>query len=243
MSEELNLALFISGRGSTAAATINACRFDNLPVKPVVVIASKPDIPGIQRVIEAGMDPKNVVVIERRGKSPEDYCQELLKPCRSRGVNIVGLYGWNTLIPEDFIKYFRNKIINQHPGPLDPPHPDFGGKKMQGMAVHTTVIIYHFLAQSTDPFTEATAHLVTKEYDKGPVIARRRVDIHPSDNHESLARRVLQIEHELQIYVLQRWATNGSLQTLTRDQPLIPEINRGHLETAKSIAVRLYPHG
>ena len=81
----------------------------------------------------------------------------------------------------------ENKIINIHPSLL----PDFGGKGYYGIKVHEAVI------EAGRTESGCTVHLVTENYDEGPVLAQSRVPVLPNDTPESLAARVLTEEHKL----------------------------------------------
>ena len=91
------------------------------------------------------------------------------------------------MIPEGVIKKYHQKIINIHPSLL----PKFGGKGYYGMKVHEAVI------QSGIKETGASVHFVDEHYDHGPVVANKKVQVLKSDTAESLAERVLKIEHDL----------------------------------------------
>lgn len=82
---------------------------------------------------------------------------------------------------------YRNRIVNIHPALL----PAFGGKGMYGQHVHKAVV------RSGAQVSGATVHLVDEEYDTGPIILQRRVRVSPEDTPDSLAGRVLAVEHEL----------------------------------------------
>ena len=85
------------------------------------------------------------------------------------------------------LAHFRGRVLNIHPALL----PKFGGPGMYGARVHEAVLA----AQEKE--SGATIHLVTEEYDQGPIIAQSRVAVLPGDTVESLAARVLEVEHAL----------------------------------------------
>ena len=238
----MRLALFISGGGTTAAAIIRACFSGKLAIDPALVVASKGDIAGITRVQEAGLPAKKIIIINPRDyKNQDGFAKKLFDVCSKYKVDLVGQYGWLPLTPKKFIKKFKGKIINQHPGPLDPPRPDFGGKGMWGRRVHAA-ILYFRRVTGHDFWTEATTHFVTEEFDKGEVIKRKRVKILSSDTVEELQKRVLPVEHKVQIEALQDFVVDR-VQTQSRREPLIKDKELSYLIEAKKIAAIFYPHG
>lgn len=211
MPQPLNLALLISGGGSTAEAIIQACQegaeLYGL-INPACIIASKPGIPGIERAIEAGIPEEKVHTFVRKNFDSADlFGEAILKVCAENKVDLIGQYGWLVKTPVNVINAYENKIINQHPGPLGYKEGSIGGKGMYGLRVHQARLDY-VRSTKEDYWTEATAHLVTEEYDEGAVIGRSRVAILEDDTAESLAARVLPEEHKLQIQVLKDFVSS-----------------------------------
>src|SRR3989338_6762401 len=139
----LKLALFISGGGSTAEAVIVACRKRILKMSPSLVVASKSGIGGIEKAHKLGMEKKDVMIVDpQRFATHQSFGAKLISECRKREIDIIGQFGWLPLTPANLINEFEGRIINQHPGPLDPPRSDFGGKGMFGRRVHASVLLY-----------------------------------------------------------------------------------------------------
>ena len=93
MNNKLRVAMLISGGGSTAVAIVNACKPDGqlTYVKPVLVIASRPDAFGIVRLMRAGMPDNDVIVIERKNYTErEAFGDAILRECKKRGVDFIG---------------------------------------------------------------------------------------------------------------------------------------------------------
>jgi len=238
----MRLALFISGSGTTATTIVKSCLTGKLAVDPVLVVASKKDIGGITRIQEAGLPLDKIVIINPKNyKDQDEFGQKLLDECDKYKVDLVGQYGWLPLTPKKFIKKFKGRIINQHPGPLDPPRADFGGKGMWGKRVHASILYFRRITKH-DFWTEATTHFVTEEFDKGEVVKRKRVKILPNDTVEDLQKRVLPIEHETQIEALNDFVL-GKVKICKRQKPLIRVDELVMLKTAKKIAAVFYPHG
>ena len=102
------------------------------------------------------------------------------------------------MLPPAFVKQYENKILNIHPGLL----PEFGGKGFFGMRVHEAVI------NSGKRESGATVHFVDEIYDHGPIILQKKVEVHETDNAESLAARILMLEHELYPEVVKAFCEN-----------------------------------
>lgn len=232
MSKALRLALLISGKGSTAAAIIRKFR-DSNEIIPVCVIASNPQA-GLVNVIKAGMDEKATYVISPKMMSSSTHFGEaLLKICKKHEVDLVGHYGWLVKTPANLINEYRDMIINQHPGPLDPGRKmDFGGKGMYGKRVHAARLSF-VKATDKDWWTEVTCHRVTEEYDEGMILDRIEVPIRPNDTVDTLADRALLEEHKLQIRVLQAFA-KGTVKEWNRVKPLVDSRDYALLERIKN---------
>src|SRR5688572_4903592 len=102
-------------------------------------------------------------------------------------VELVLLAGYVKLVPTEVVARYRRRLLNIHPALL----PSFGGKGMYGKRVHAAVIA------SGAEESGASVHFVDEEYDRGPVVAQRRVPVLQDDTPESLATRVLEVEHQL----------------------------------------------
>ena len=237
----MRLAFLISGGGTTATAIINACKAGQLKnVQPVLVIASQDDIRGIDKVKTAGMKAEDVIVIKPQDFAAlEAFGQAIVNECQKRAVDFIGQYGWLCLTPKNVIKAFQGKMVNQHPGPLDPGHPDFGGKGMYGRRVHAARLMF-VRKVNRDFWTEATAQRVAVNFDQGAVLKRKRVPILENDDVDALQARVLPLEHEVQIETLQDFS-NGTVKELNRDKPLVLPGEESILEECKREAIRLYP--
>ena len=245
ITEKLKLAMLISGGGTTAAAIIQACQNGELfgsGLEPALVVASKENIDGIERIKNLGFLEKDIVIISPKDFStPEEFGTAIIRACRERNVDIIGQYGWLHKTPANVVEAYKDKMINQHPGPLDPGHLDFGGAGMYGRRVHSARLC--FVKKTNRDFrTEATAQKVAANYDEGAVLYKKTVEILPDDTVESLQARVLPIEHSVQIETLKMLA-NGTLREIIRDDRLINPGEKKILEECKKEAVKLYPNG
>lgn len=193
VNQGINIAVFISGRGSNLQAIIRGCRDKKIKGRVKVVISNRRDAGGIEIAKKHGIA---VFVYEKKKFSHKRY-QQLTDFLKSVDIDIIALAGYLELIPPVLIRQFENRIINIHPAPL----PDFGGKGMYGMKVHQKVL------ESNIKYTGPTVHLVDGQYDHGKVLDHYPVEIFPDDTPQLLANRVILKEHQLYVDVLSKIST------------------------------------
>lgn len=247
----LRLALLISGSGTTMEQILLACYNGLLKglVEPVLVIASKYGIGGIDRARRVGFPEKDIMICDpKMFRSREEWGETLEAMLRNSRVDIVGQYGWKSLTPAIVIATYKGRIINQHPGPLDFGHLGFGGEGMYGRRVHCARLFFaRMTANPRDQYSEATTHIVTEKYDDGPVIGRTVVPILPSDDVTTLQERILPEEHKLQIAILKMIAEAGGEITHgmvdQREERLILPGQEPLLAMSKMVAWMLFPKG
>jgi phosphoribosylglycinamide formyltransferase-1 len=173
------LAVLASGRGSNLQAIIE--HFDNLArervAKVVLVASNRADSPALIRAATASIDIAHF--------DSADDGSGLLALLRNFKIDLVVLAGYLKRIPPKVISAYSGRIMNIHPALL----PAFGGEGMYGARVHEAVIA----SGATE--SGATVHLVDNEYDRGPIVAQWRIRVNRTDTAESLAARVLNIEH------------------------------------------------
>ena len=173
------LAVLASGRGSNLQAIIE--HFDNIArervAKVALVASNRADSPALIRAATASLDIASF--------DAADNGSELLELLRRFRIDLVVLAGYLKRIPPLVIREYSSRIINIHPALL----PAFGGEGMYGARVHEAVIA------SGAKESGVTVHLVDDEYDRGPIVAQWRVPVERSDTPESLAARVLAVEH------------------------------------------------
>ncbi len=235
--------MLISGGGTTMREILRAVKSGFLSrVEPVLIIASKPDAGGIEKAVAEGMSEEDVLVLRPKAyPSPEAFGEAILLECQKRGVDFIGQYGWLPKTPANVIKAYRGMMTNQHPGPLDPGRPDFGGPGMYGRRVHCARL-YFVRRAGRDFCTEATVQRVAPEFDKGTLLGRITIPINPDDDVATLQDRVLPQEHTLQIETLLAFSENRVCE-LTRSEPLVREGEYTILAEAKQVAGILFPRG
>lgn len=191
----LNIAVFGSGRGSNFQAILQAIQRGTIPNAAIRVVISNNSAAGILEIARGSGIPAEHIS-EKQFSSETDFVNHLLATLRSYDVNFIVLAGYMKRVPQQIINQFRRRIINIHPALL----PKFGGQGMYGMRVHEAVLA------AGEKVSGASVHYVDEEYDHGEVILQRRVEVKPDDTPESLAARVLKIEHELYPEVLRQIA-------------------------------------
>jgi len=173
------IAVLASGRGSNLQAIIE--HFDNLArerlAKVVLVASNRADSPALIRAATASIDIANFDAADDGG--------QLLELLRKFRVDLVVLAGYLKRIPPAVIREYAGRILNIHPALL----PAFGGEGMYGARVHEAVIA------SGAKESGVTVHLVDNEYDRGPIVAQWRIPVEQSDTPETLAAKVLAVEH------------------------------------------------
>lgn len=186
----MNLAVFVSGRGSNLKAIL-----DNQELKSLInlrAVCSNDSQCNALKIAESlKIDTYVVPKIQ-----DEKEIQNLIYFLQQREIELIVLAGYLKLIPAFLVEKFENRIINIHPALL----PSFGGKGMYGMNVHKAVF------DSSAKVSGATVHFVNQEYDKGRIIAQRCVDISDVKSPEEIAERVLNIEHQLLPFVIKKFA-------------------------------------
>lgn len=196
MRINVNLAVFLSGTGTNFTAIAEAANEGRIPVIITLVAGNKPDAPGLQKARYMNIPTALFMRPDfPDGKSFADY---MLSVLRKYDVDLIALAGYMRKIPPRVIRAYRNRIVNIHPALL----PRFGGKGMYGMTVHRAVI------EAGVTETGVTVHYVDEEYDRGEIIEQRLVPVQPDDTPETLAARVLKVEHELYPEVLGKLAEN-----------------------------------
>lgn len=177
------IAVLISAGGTTLKNLIETHRRGNLPVTIALVISSNPAAAGNRFATDNGIE---LVTVERRDFESDDaFSKVIFDHCRRAKIDLVVMGGFlkKIVVPADF----ENRIINIHPSLI----PDFCGKGMYGMRVHQAVI------ESGATTSGCTVHYVDNQYDHGPIIAQKKVDVLPTDTPKDLQQRVFSVECDL----------------------------------------------
>lgn len=177
---KINLAVFISGRGSNLNALIEACRAPDYPARIVLVLSNRPDASGLET---AKAENIPVAVVDHKDYAGDRAAFEnaIQNVLADYPVDLICLAGFMRILGADFIGKWPDKIINIHPSLL----PAY-----KGLHTHERAL--------ADGVAEAgcTVHFVRPEMDAGPTILQKKVSVEAGDTPESLAKRVLVQEHE-----------------------------------------------
>ncbi len=206
------IAVLLSGGGTTLQNLIDRIGDGSLPVRIVQVISSKASAKGVERAKSAGLP---VEVVERKAFASVDaFAARNFDVIRASGAKLVCLAGYLQLlrIPDDF----RERVINIHPALL----PAFGGHGMYGHHVHKAVLAYGAKVSG------CTVHFADNEFDHGPVIAQRAVDVHTDDTPDRLAARVFEAECEIYPQVI-RAIAEGRVELKGRVVQTCPRVAPG----------------
>ena len=180
-----NLVVFASGSGSNFQSIIDAISEGKLDATIVGFISNNESAYSVERAKD-----NNIPVLIA---SPSDFLSEkefssiLLDQLNDWNAEVLILAGYLKLIPSEVIKAYKNNILNIHPSLL----PKYGGKGFYGIKVHEAVIA------NNETESGCTVHIVTEEYDKGPVLGQSIVKVSSKDSASDLAKKVLEKEHEL----------------------------------------------
>ncbi|HEX6616396.1 MAG TPA: phosphoribosylglycinamide formyltransferase [Gemmatimonadales bacterium] len=174
----MRVAVAVSGRGSNLEALLRALG-PGAPARVALVLSDRAGAAALERAREHGI-PAEVL------PDPSDGGDWLARLERYQ-VDLVVLAGYLKLVPAAVIVRYRDRIVNVHPALL----PAFGGRGMYGRRVHEAVLAGGARESGV------TVHLVDEVYDRGAILAQRRVPVLPGDTPERLAARVLEVEHRL----------------------------------------------
>lgn len=182
----LRIAVLGSGRGSNFQAILDAIRQGSIPDARVCVVISNLASAGILDIARASSLPA-VHLSQKQFASEEAFAGAMIALLREHDTGLVALAGYLKRLPASVVREYRGRILNIHPALL----PRFGGKGMYGHHVHEAVI------QAGERISGATVHFVDEEFDHGPILLQRTVVVDPSDTPDSLAAKILRIEHQL----------------------------------------------
>jgi phosphoribosylglycinamide formyltransferase-1 len=181
----LNLGILISGRGSNMESILKAIKKKKIPINPAIVISNKHDAKGLKIAEKLGV---NVEVFESKGfkGSRKEYDEEVISILTKYGVTpkngLVCLAGFMRIISPEFVKKYKNRIINIHPALL----PSFPGLDSQKQALEYGA-----------KYSGCTVHFVDSGMDTGPIIIQAIVKVKENDTEKTLSKRILKEEHRI----------------------------------------------
>jgi phosphoribosylglycinamide formyltransferase-1 len=184
------VAILISGRGSNMVALIDAAKAPSYPAEIVLVLSNRPDAAGLARAAAEGIATA-VVDHTRFGKDREAFELALQSELERHRIDLICLAGFMRLLTPWFVRHWEGRMINIHPALL----PEFKGLDTHARALAAGASHHG-----------ATVHFVVPEMDAGPIILQDRLEVLETDDADTLAARVLAIEHRIYPEALARVA-------------------------------------
>ena len=181
----LRITAFGSGRGSNIDAVYDAIKSGQVDAEIVGVISNNSTCGAMTKARD-----REIQAIHLSGKTypdAQEFEQRMLHVLTDLGTDLILLAGYMKKVPTAVIQRYENRILNIHPALL----PAFGGKGLYGRHVHQAVLDYGAKVSG------ATVHLVDVEYDTGPPVVQECVPVYSDDTPETLAARVLTVEHRI----------------------------------------------
>jgi len=176
----MNIAVFVSGRGTNLQAIIDEVSRGLIKAKVALVVSDKGDAYALTRAKKAGIE---AFVLSPGGfKTREDYDKKIVEELKKHNVGLIVLAGFMRLLSGYFVKQYENKIMNIHPALL----PSFKG-------MHSIKDAFECNAKETG----VTVHFVDEELDHGPIILQEVVNVDENDTLESLEEKIHEVEHKL----------------------------------------------
>tara|TARA_B100001250_G_scaffold397630_1_gene404962 strand:+ start:438 stop:1019 length:582 start_codon:yes stop_codon:yes gene_type:complete len=175
--KKINVAVFISGRGSNLKNLIKYSKLKNSLIKIKLVISNKINAKGLYfakkyKIKYFIINYKNIKISEIK----------ILKKLTISKIELICLAGFMRIISENFIKKFNKPILNIHPSLLP---------KYKGLNTYKKIL------QNKEKFSGSTVHLVSKKLDSGKIILQKKIKISKYDNIKTLEKKILLLEHNL----------------------------------------------
>jgi phosphoribosylglycinamide formyltransferase-1 len=189
------VAILISGRGSNMVALIQAAAAEDYPAEITLVVSNRADAGGLEKAKASGI-PTVVVESKPFGKDRAAFEKALQATLDAHRIELICLGGFMRLFTADFVQRWYGRMLNIHPSLL----PCFPGLDPHGQALRAGVKI-----------SGATVHFVIPETDAGPILMQGAVGVSDHDTAETLAERVLEVEHRIYPEAL-RWLAIGGVR-------------------------------
>ena len=180
MEKQVNVAVLVSGGGTNLQALIDFSANGNLKSgKLVKVISNKSGAFALERAKKAFIE---TAVVEKKGKTQEEFEQGIIAELEKSNVQVIVLAGFMCILSKDFTDKYKDRIINVHPSLI----PSFCGEGFYGLKVHEKALEYGVKV------TGATVHFVNEIPDGGKIIMQKAVAIKDGDTPEKLQKRVME---------------------------------------------------
>jgi len=203
----LRAAVLASGRGSNLQAILDACSKDGLPIEIVGVGSDQPGTVALKRALAAGIPTRVFQLSDYPHRQAQE--EDMLIWMRENRVELLLLAGYMKVLGPRFIRQANFPVMNIHPSLL----PAFAGLHAQRQALEYGVKV-----------SGCTVHLVDEGLDSGPIILQEAVPVLAGDTEESLAQRILEVEHRLYPEAIRRLVLGKVERTGRRVQILQQEV-------------------
>jgi len=181
-----NISVLVSGGGTNLQALIDAVEQGTLKnAKIALVISSKEGAFALERAKKAGA--KTLVISKTDYPNEDEKADAILKALAEAETDLVVLAGYMSILSPKVVRTYEKRMLNIHPALL----PKHGGVGYYGLRVHKAVL------EAGDTESGATVHFVDEGVDSGEIILQGRVPVEPTDTPETLAARVLTVEHKI----------------------------------------------
>lgn len=192
----LNIAVFISGGGTNLQAIIDAVKENKINGKIKLVFSNRKNAYGLIRAQNESID--TFYLNRKKFFSSEEYDERILEELERKNIDLIVLAGYLNILSLKLVSKYSNRIINIHPSLI----PSFCGDGFYGENVHKAVI------KSGVKFTGATTHFVDEKVDTGAIILQDVVPVYINDDFETVAKKVLEIEHEILVKTVKAFCDN-----------------------------------
>lgn len=193
------IGVLASTKGTDLQAIIDEMRGGKMPeIELSVVISNVEDCYALQRAKEQGY---KAIFINPKNKTREEFDMEMAKILEENKVDLVVLIGYMKILSTDFIKKFKDRIINVHPALI----PKFCGKSFYGANVHEAVL------KAGEKETGMTIHYVDEEVDHGKILIQKKCPVHESDTPDTLKERVQTLEKKWYPEIIRQLSANKKI--------------------------------
>ncbi|MDD4879390.1 MAG: phosphoribosylglycinamide formyltransferase [Candidatus Omnitrophica bacterium] len=194
----MNFAVFCSGHGTNLQAIIDAAKKRRISAKLALVVCDNPRAYAVKRAGRAGIPV--AIFGPKDFPSKKELEAAVVRELGRENIKLIALAGYMRILSGNFVKRYRNRILNIHPALL----PAFKG----GQAIKDAI-------QYGVKITGATVHFVTEDVDAGPVILQAACPVKNNDNEKTLLARVHKLEHKIYPEAIELFA-RGKLKVAGR---------------------------
>ena len=185
--QKVRVAVLISGRGSNMRALAEAAKAHNYPAEISLVISNRPQAAGLKVARTLGIE--TLAIDHKDYPSRESFEGDLNEALREAGIELICCAGFMRVLTPFFTRLWPDQILNIHPSLLP---------KYKGLHTHQRAL------DAGDKHHGCTVHYVNEELDGGAIIAQSQIDILNTDTPETLATRLISIEHNLYVSALEK---------------------------------------